>query len=440
MSWLDRMRALRRSRFTRDFVWIGTGQVASIGVRLVGIRVLTELVEPDVFGVVGLTIGVAILARNVLGAPILEASWRFYADAAEEQRIGAHRALLGRLLGFRTGLATALLAVGGIGWGVWQRAPDVAWSFAAVALLSVLETQRMFELRLLNASRRQLYHAGWTLLDEALRVVGAVSAVLWLGPTAASVLLGYSVGTAAATAAFWRARVRGEGDDGGDAWRAERTQQVLRYALPLSLLAVVGWIFNFSDRYVLAALAGAEITGVYVAAYGLASHPFIVTARALNLSFRPVYNAAAVSGDLRRERRVFLLWSALLAAVLFLGVAAMAWLAEPLTSLLLAERYADAAVLLPWIGAAYALQGCKQVFEAVIYAEQRTRLLVVVQAVVAPVSLGLYVVLIPELGALGAAIGTLAGMAVALLAIGFLSGTWSRLLRGVPAPATRSST
>jgi O-antigen/teichoic acid export membrane protein len=113
----------------------------------------------------------------------------------------------------------------------------------------------------------------------------------------------------------------------------------------------------------------------------------------------------------------------------------MTWLAEPLTALLLAERYRGAAELLPWIAAAYALQGCMVVFDSVVYAERRTSVLVVVQLIAAPTAVALYFLLIPRMAALGAAIATLVGMAVSLTAVALLSGALRRLVFRPPREA-----
>jgi O-antigen/teichoic acid export membrane protein len=129
---------------------------------------------------------------------------------------------------------------------------------------------------------------------------------------------------------------------------------------------------------------------------------------------------------------VFRVWLALLALALASGVALVTWLAEPLTGLLLAEGYGAAAGLLPWIAAAYALQGIKQVFEAKIYAEKRTIVLVAVELAAAILAVGLYLTLIPTHGALGAALGTLGGMASSLVGMAVLSGAVPGFRRGGP--------
>jgi O-antigen/teichoic acid export membrane protein len=208
--------------------------------------------------------------------------------------------------------------------------------------------------------------------------------------------------------------------------------------MPLSLLAVIGWLFNFSDRYFLAGLVGTDVTGVYVAAYGLASQPFLLVANVLGLTFRPVYNTAAVQGQRRREQQVFRSWLAITLAVVTTGVLLMVGFAEWLTAILLAEQYRGAALLLPWIGAAYALQACRQIFDAVVLAGGRTSRLVLVQLIAAPISVVLYFLLIPRLEALGAAIATLVAMVVALAAAMVLSGAVPRLLirRAPDAPDT----
>jgi len=417
-----------RGRFAREFAWVAAGQLSTVLTRLVGIRLLTELVEPAVFGVVGLTIGVSVLARNILCAPILEASYRFFAEAALEGRISEHRAVLSGLLRIRALLAGGALALGGAAWALWTGAPSAAWGFAAVALLTMLESFRMFEQRLLNAGRRQKLHAGWNLADEALRLGCAIAATQVFGAEAVWVLLGYAAGVLLGIALFWRARVRADAGTQDPEWTRRRRMEIVRYAQPLSFLAVVGWLFNFGDRYILAAFVGTEPTGVYVAAYGLASQPFLLASTILGLTFRPVYNAAAVQRQRGREREVFVVWLGISVAVSCAGVVLMTWLAEPLTALLLAEQYSGAAELLPWIGAAYALQACRQVFDAVVYAQARTNALVVVQLIAAPATLLLYLLLIPTLAALGAAMATLGGMLVALSAVAVLSGAVPRLL------------
>lgn len=429
MSLLARIRA-SGARFARDFSSIGVGQVAKIASRLLGVRLLTELVDPSEFGVAGLTVGMALLARNVFCAPIFEASWRFYADAVGGGRLAEHRNLLVRLLRVRTALAVAALVVGGAAWSLWTGAAEAAWVLLAAAALTVFEAIRLFESGLLNASRRHGSYVAWSVLDEILRFGCAIAVVVLFGPEAVWVVVGYAVGVAAGAAIFWRARVRGQGPVRDVEWMVRSRRQVVDYAFPLSLLAVVGWLFSFSDRYILAMFSGTEATGVYVAAYGLASQPFVVASGIFNLTFRPVYNDAAVRGDVRRERQAFLLWLVLVVAALSAGWALMIWLAEPLTSLLLAKSYRAAAALLPWLGAAYAIQGCKQVFEAVVYAEKRTWLLFAAHVVSASVAVGLYVALVPGMGAMGAALGTLGGMTVDLLGMILMSRAVSKFLAG----------
>ena len=44
---------------------------------------------------------------------------------------------------------------------------------------------------------------------------------------------------------------------------------------------------SLSDRYVLAALAGSDAAGLYVAAYGLSSRPLLAFASMANITFHP---------------------------------------------------------------------------------------------------------------------------------------------------------
>jgi O-antigen/teichoic acid export membrane protein len=354
---------------------------------------------------------------------------RFFPDAARGRRVGALRLLVRHLLVPRTLAVAGLLAIGGALWTLFDTAETSAWAFVAVAVLLALDVVRLFESTLLNASRRQRAYSIWQAGDAVSRPLLAVVAIWVLGPTSVSLLLGYLLAVAVTNFAFRRTRVRGGPDEAGasPAWVTETRIAMLRFAGPLMPLALLGWIISLSDRYVLAGLTSPEQTGIYAAAYGLASAPFLMLAQFLSLSLRPVYFDAVIQHDRARERRTLLAWMAILALALSSGIGLVVVFSDPIVRLVLGESYWSAADLLPWIAAAYGILAVQQLFEHVIQALHSTRWLLVVHSCGAVSAVGLFFLLIPRHGAYGAAMAVVGSMLASCTASIVLSGALPRL-------------
>jgi O-antigen/teichoic acid export membrane protein len=425
-----RLGALLQRRIVREAVWVAGGQLAQVAARLVGLRILTDLVAPAVYGEVALLLGVATLAQNLLCMPILTSCLRFYPDAEAAGQVAALRGLVSRLLLRRTRALVAAVLLCGSAWVLLLRGGASLAGFGAVALLLALDVMRLFETTLQNAARRQVAFSLWGAADAVARPLFAIGAILLFGPHAAAVILGYAVGLALSNAAFRGTAVRGaESGAAVPEWEAETRRVLLHTAAPLAPLALLEWIMVLSDRYLLAGISGTHEAGVYAAGYGLGSLPFIVAGQMLTLIVRPVLFDAVSRGDRRRERRVVIGWLLLLSGILLAGLAALALLREPIVQLVLGEAFWGAAPILPWIGAAYSFQSLRHVFDTLILGQGRTRRLLANHVVAATTATAFYLLLIPTLGALGAAIGTTAGMAASLTSSVLLSGALPLLLR-----------
>lgn len=426
-GWLSRHS--RFGRLLREGSWVGGGQVLNIAARLVGLRLLTELAPPAVYGEVVLLVGVLTLVRDVCCTPVLTTTLRYYPDAAAAGRVGALRRLVGRMLRRTTGLAALLLPLGG---GVWLAFSDASAGPGSLLLLVALlglDVQRLFETNLLNAARRQAAFSLWRSADAWARALAAVGALLWIGPSAVAILLGYALGAALVNGLFQALVVRSPGPDrDGDAeWAGSVRHGIMRYALPLAPLAILGWVTNLGDRYVLAELVSASEVGIYAAAFGLASQPFLLVSETVGLTLRPLLFDAHARGDAGRMARALWTWLGLLLLAFVPGVWLIDLLAGPIVRLLLGEPFWAAAPLLVWLGAAYAVQGVQQAFASLIYAEGRTRLLILVHVATAASAVAFYLLLIPRFGALGAALAALGSKSVACAATFIAARAWVHL-------------
>ena len=427
-------RLIRPSRIVKEGAWVAIGQAVAAVAGLAGTRLLTTLLPPAVYGQISLLIGLGALGAGIACMPFLQATLRSFSEARDAGKIGALRGLLGHYLRRGVAAVAALFAVVGTSWAVWGTTRVSLALFAAAAVSVAFDAWRTYESAFLNAARRQRDLAVRTSLDAIARPAVAAALVLWFGASALPVVLGFAAGSAI-VGTFLRRRIV-TGDGGGawrdDAWVISHRTDFLRYATPLIPMSALSWIMSMGDRYILAGTWGAEVVGVYWAAYALGSQSFIAANVLITTTLRPVLYDAVARGDSRKERRTLRVWIVVVTAVASAGWLLTTVFAIPLCRLLLGPAYGAAADLIPWIAAAYALQMIQQTFEVILYADGRSNRLVVLQASAATLAVAFYLVLIPRYGALGAAMGTLGTFIVTTVIAFVLSGAARKIFGREP--------
>lgn len=399
----------RYSRILAETIWIFAGQGLSALATLVGLRLITEFVPPDVYGTVTLALGVVALAHGLAAGPLMQAVLRYYPDVAREGSEAVLRQASLRALRRPLGIAYVVLVAGAIGWAIVQP-QQLGLAFATLTLI-LTEVARSVEITFLNAARRQREMALLMAGDAWLRPLAAVALVWFWGPHGTAVMTGYLIGSAAALATYWTLSRRWRGvlmpGDGSSLRDANDLPRRLRiYALPLTALPLIGWVSGQADRYLLGALAGVAEAGLYAALYGLASKPFLLFSASVELALRQPYYARVSAGDVRGASLSLCVWL----GVVMTGALAMCWLFaafhEEIAGVLLAEEYRAHSKLMGWIAAGYVLLAIAQVLERVCYANHDTRGVLGVQAFGALLSVVIAAPLIARYNLAGAAWAT----------------------------------
>ncbi|MDO9557469.1 MAG: lipopolysaccharide biosynthesis protein [Coriobacteriia bacterium] len=365
-----------RKRLAGEAGWVFAGQLASAVGTLVGLRLVTEVVPPSIYGSVVLAIGIVVLAQGLAVTPMMQAALRFHPECTGTSGESELRRTVVAALRRPVVWGFALLVVVLGAW--YQSIGGTAFLGLACGALFVVEVARTFQVVFLNAARRQRPMALLVAADAWLRPVLAVVAVLVFGVSALAVVGGYIAGTTLTLAGFAvlsrsehhvRVLPRPANQQEGVAGAGE----LWMYAKPLILLPLVGWVSGQADRYIIGGLAGLELAGIYAAVYGLASRPFLMLSNGVELTLRQVYYARVSVGDRSGQRRVFAVW---LAAVLGASLALLVTIAllhQQIASVLLASEYRVYSSLMIWIGAGYVFVGCTQVVERICYARNDTR-------------------------------------------------------------------
>ena len=428
-----------RQRLMRDFFWVLAGQAGVALVGFVGVRVLTELAPEDVFGEANLLLTGLMLGRHVFVSPILNSQPRHHPDYVLSGTANWYTSEIVRLVRWASlycGLACCAAFV------VWSQIEGrFRWMLLGTMLLILaLETNKNVRQNRLNAERKQARFAAWAVTEECAKIMCSAG-LLYYWKSAGSLLSGQALGTALVLFLlghlFWPKWPPDTAIPGPNA-RGEMIAKTLHYGLPFVSVAILAWAQAQSDKYVLGLLSGKAEVGLYAAAAGIASRPMVMAAGVLSTFMRPVLFTAASAGDAQRERRVFRVWLLAGAVVGVLG-GLIFWLGgEWVASIALAKNYrVGAAAVIFWVALGFAMMPVTSALEVKLMASGRTRSLIYTQSLSLAAGLLAMFLLVPGVGALGAAKARVAVCTTQLLATWFM---WLLAKRQVDASKKNQAT
>lgn len=359
--------------FIVDSLWAITAQVLSAAGMVLGVRIITEYVSPNVFGTVSLLMGIVALGSGVFSGPVLQAMLRMYPDMQRQSLLPLLMTEIRRLLVASNGL---LITVGGAAALIFWLLSEV--DFVVLLVLGglvVLEAMRGLVLTVLSAEIKTNAYALVASGDVWARQTLAVLLVIVFGASVTSVIGGYLVGALSLSvccAIVFRGMFGRSDGQSEPEQEKQLHREIVEFSLPLMPIALAAWVSGLGDRYIIGGLLGIDAAGIYAAAYALMSRPFLMISAALELALRqPYYHAMSVRDD-HAQARVMYTWvvSTLVVSVLCL-VPVVFW-AEEIADLLLGEKFKGGASLMPWIAAGYCLLALSNPFERRAYAYKKT--------------------------------------------------------------------
>ena len=392
------------SRLSRDGATVAAGQFAAAIGTLVGIRLLTEIAAPSTFGMVSLALGIAALGLNTASTPFTQAALHLYPQLESDGRLIDLRNALAHTY-WRAGRVVGLVVA--VGSAVLVTSDQVSWVLCAlVTLLLAVDIMRSVSITFLNAARRHARFSAWLAAEATIRPIAGVWAVIQFGDSAETLLAAYLVSSVLLLWAFSNSSRAHLGIPPSTLPSTEALQgRIWKYALPLIPLGAIGWINGLGDRYLIGGMLGVAEAGIYAAAYGLVSRPFLMLGQTVELTIRPIYQAqVALEPSSDAAKRLLAAWVIVVMSVGSLGAATIAFWSDELSSLLLGREYRSGAALMPWIAFGYVLLVTSYAFERVCLAHGRSGWIPLIQGSAGAVGLVATVVGILGWGLKGAAV------------------------------------
>lgn len=387
----------------RDGLWVASGQIMAVLGVLVGVRLQTEVIRPEVYGEAVLYTGLSTLAMTIVGVPYSRGAMLFYGKAAS---LGIQEKLFDfvrKSVAKQLGLGIVGLLVCGLTYVIIAGGSPLV--IIALSALIAVDSARTVEMAFLSAKKQQRQYAMWSIMEAWSRPVLAVVAVLVLSVNVEVILVSYVVASMVALLCFKK------GIDKSDQEYSEvklaqitnLTDEVRKYSRPLMPQGLVGWFGSLSDRYLLTAIVGLHEVGIYSAIFGLVSRPFLLAQSVSELTIRPSYFQAVTANNRAEGVGIFQRWLLMNCAAGFVLLVSTIAGSDFITRYLLGEAYATGVSMIPYLAVGHFFLILGYGLNGYLYAHQYTRQLFVFDLMTVLLGLSLSPIAMWNFGAIGAA-------------------------------------
>ncbi len=391
-----------------------SGRAISLGLNLLTQVLIVRTLSKEGYGVFAYALSIATIGEGIVGLGLHRAIARyvpiFDEDGDRSRTLGTIVLALGATLG--AGLAGILLVLG-------LRAAivgDLATHESAVPVLIILSflaplqgvDRLLLGLFSVFGKARAIFVRRF-LLGPGLRLL-VVAALLWRGGGVEFLAAGYVAAGVIGVAVYGVVMVsllRNRGILFAGAWRGMRVpaREIFAFALPLLTTEIVFVGINHADSIMLGQMVGPEDVASLRAVYPVARLNQVVL-EMFAILFTPLAARLYRRQDWEGIRRLYwrtAIWIAVLSFPIF---AATFSLARPLTTTLFGERYAASGVLLALLTFGYYAHAALGPNGMLLNVYRLLRYAVTVNVVALCLNILGNLVLIPRLGAKGAALAT----------------------------------
>lgn len=182
-------------------------------------------------------------------------------------------------------------------------------------------------------------------------------------------------------------------------------RESLKFSLPMIPALLSAWVLNLSDRIFIERYFSLTDVGIYSLGYKIAGLVLILSG-AFNLAYNPVFYKLANSDDQLIARKKLFSYNNLFVMVILLICVFISLFSKEAIVILLDERYAEAYKIVPIIALAYFISQAGGLMNRSIYQEKKTVAMMLIMLSGAVLNIALNFLLVPTLGAYGAAYAT----------------------------------
>ena len=381
------LRSERFSRLSKEGFWVVLGQAMAVVGSLVGVRLLTGLLNPAAYGELALGMTVATLVFQTVLGPLGNGVTRFYAPAVEHSDLGGYLNAVRRLVLLATGIIVLMILLTVVGLLIARRTEWIAIAIAAL-VFAILSGYNSILNGIQNAARQRSIVALHQGMESWARFLVAVGLLLWLGATSTVAMIGYAMGVILVLGSqyvfFCKIVPKNlTKADKENSWQ----KQIWKYSWPFATWGVFYWAQSASDRWALKLFSTTQEVGRYAVLFQLGYYPIsMVTGMAIQLLAPIFYQRAGDANDSQRNANVSnLSWRLTSFA---LGVTGAAFLLTflfhtQIFQVFVTKEYASVSHLLPWMLLAGGVFAAGQTITLNLMSQMKTRTMIVAKVITA---------------------------------------------------------
>lgn len=396
--------------------WVFFGQISVAIISLIGLRILTEIAQANILGGATLLFGALALLRNIFIAPIGNTQIRFHPEYVNIGHAKWFDDNIKKLYVKLLGISIVIFIIFFFIWSYLNSSGLNILLLIVLLLYYSLDVIKSFKINRLSAERRQKYAAIWQTIDTLLVNAFFIIALLIFN-NLESYLTGQSIGLFIGILIFgFISYPKIENKQKVNPDYSVIKNKVVNYGLPFIPIAIVSWISNLGDRYIIGHYMSLNDLGIYTAVYSIASRPFLMLGGILSGFFRPILFQAESRNDKLKANKTFVIWLICTSTIFFFSIIIYLIGGNFIINLLLSKSYAQNVFLIFLvIGIAYAFFSLNQIIENRLYSFGQSKKVIMPGIIVAIVNLTTNFLLVPIYGIEGAAFATLAAFIVQLL-------------------------
>jgi len=397
------------SYYKTDAVIVFVAQALAAVGALVGIRLLTQFVSPEIFGEYKLILSSISLVVGVCVRPFIQFAMRQYHEYLSKIEQNSFLIEIRKL--FNKYLYLLLFFVGVfylLGFSNLYNEKIVILCGLIVLLITV---KINFESALF-ISKNEQFAAGLILVSlKWLIPVSIILMVLVFRESPFSLMAGTLIGYLT----IWiliLACANSEPDDyeKPNIIKSELIARGFEYGWPIAIFGILSWILNESDRFFLLNYHDSKEVGLYSAAYGLVSAPFVLAAGAVGQFLFPIF--FKTNRDKDRTKKMVSKSLLLNTLVVICGVLLIYIFADLIAFIGLDITYRESASgLFVWIAVGYGFFAMSSSFDLAAYTHKKTVDITIAYLIASACNIGLNILLIPQHASEGAAIATMLSLA-----------------------------
>ncbi len=360
-------------KIRQEAFWVLVGQLGTAVGVLIGVKVLTQVLDPYEFGRLTLANTIILLVGTNVFGPLGQGFMRFWSIAHGRGQVHGFAKTVNRYARFLTSIVLGLSLI-------WLMMTSVLkwsdWSLLIWLSLVVGSFTGLFGLRLsvFLAARKRIVVALVNTAVAFLKPLTAVILVVLLSSSANWVMGAYLMVTALTflvvekhygkliqtTLSNYRLidGVKGESDILG--------REILSFSWPFCLWGMFGWIHQSCDRWSLQIFHGPDVVGAFSVISILATYPFIFGANFLSNLFIPMaYDRAGNLTSLaaiQSANNILYLMAAVYVVGACILITAFLFLHNEVVLLMSNMRYMEYAYLLPGLSIAWGIFYLGQMF------------------------------------------------------------------------------